>query len=265
METTAAPAGVAAPTERASIGKQLAINIFWFANNFHWLAILNVLLPIVIATQLPARDKGLNFALIAAPGILVAFFVNPLTGALSDYARFKLGRRRPFLIIGTILNIAVLLGFAYLAYIADGSALGTTQLIVSLSVMFLLLEFSNNFANSPWSAIIADEIPPAQRGSASGFYGLMTLLGTVAGVVVAGALVTETANTLLFRQQVVIAYATVAVVQAVDRDHYCVDGQGEARSPSHVPCAGRSSSRASGWRRASIPTSPGCCSPGCSS
>ena len=107
METTAAPAGVAAPTERASIGKQLAINIFWFANNFHWLAILNVLLPIVIATQLPARDKGLNFALIAAPGILVAFFVNPLTGALSDYARFKLGRRRPFMIIGTILNIVV--------------------------------------------------------------------------------------------------------------------------------------------------------------
>ena len=215
METTAAPAGVAAPTERASIGKQLAINLFWFANNFHWLAILNVLLPIVIATQLPARDKGLNFALIAAPGILVAFFVNPLTGALSDYARFKLGRRRPFMIIGTILNIAVLLGFAYLAFTADGSALGTTQLIISLSVMFLLLEFSNNFANSPWSAIIADEIPPAQRGSASGFYGLMTLLGTVAGVVVAGALVTQTANTLLFRQQVVIAYATVAVVQAV--------------------------------------------------
>ena len=75
MEATAAPAVVAAPTERASIGKQLAINIFWFANNFHWLAILNVLLPIVIATQLPERDKGLNFALIAAPGILVGFFV----------------------------------------------------------------------------------------------------------------------------------------------------------------------------------------------
>jgi hypothetical protein len=99
METTAAPAGVAAPTERASIGKQLAINIFWFANNFHWLAIISIILPLVVAAQLPERDKGLNLALITAPGIIVAFFVNPLTGALSDYARFKLGRRRPFMIV----------------------------------------------------------------------------------------------------------------------------------------------------------------------
>src|SRR5262245_15434137 len=121
METTAAPSGVAAPTERASIGKQLAINIFWFANNFHWLAIISIILPLVVATQLPEREKGLNLALITAPGIIVAFFVNPLTGALSDYARFKLGRRRPFMIIGTILNVVALLGFAYLAYIADGS------------------------------------------------------------------------------------------------------------------------------------------------
>jgi len=215
METIVAPPSVAAPTGRASLGKQLAINLFWFANNLHWQAILAIVIPAVVATQLPERDKGLNLALVTAPGILVAFFVNPLTGALSDYARFKLGRRRPFMIIGTILNVVVLLGFAWLAYTADGSALGTTTLIISLAAMFLLLQFSNNFANSPWSAIIADEIPPAQRGSASGFYGLMTLLGTVAGVVVAGALVTETANTLLFRQQVVIAYVVVAVVQTV--------------------------------------------------
>jgi MFS family permease len=215
METTAAPAGVAAPTERASIGKQLAINIFWFANNFHWLAIINIILPLVVAAQLPERDKGLNLALVTAPGILVAFFVNPLTGALSDYARFKLGRRRPFMIIGTILNVGALLGFAYLAYIADGSALGTTQLVISLAAMFVILQFSNNFANSPWSAIIADEIPPAQRGSASGFYGLMTLLGTVAGVVVARAIIGETTNTPTFRQQVVLAYLVVALVQVV--------------------------------------------------
>ncbi len=213
METTAATAGVAAPTERASIGKQLAINLFWFANNFHWLAIISIILPLVVAAQLPERDKGLNLAVITAPGIIVAFFVNPLTGALSDYARFKLGRRRPFMIVGTIFNVMALLGFAYLAYTADGSTLGTTQLVISLAAMFVILQFSNNFANSPWSAIIADEIPPAQRGSASGFYGLMTLLGTVAGVVVARAIISETTNTSAFRQQVVIAYLLVALVQ----------------------------------------------------
>jgi MFS family permease len=215
METIVAPPSVAAPTGRASLGKQLAINLFWFANNLHWQAILAIVIPAVVATQLPERDKGLNLALVTAPGILVAFFVNPLTGALSDYARFKLGRRRPFMIIGTILNVAALLGLGYLAYTADGSALGNTQLIVSLALLFVLLQFANNFANSPWSAIIADEIPPAQRGSASGFYGLMTLLGTVAGFLVAGSIVQAQTNTPTFRQQVALTFTLIAIIQVV--------------------------------------------------
>jgi MFS family permease len=215
-------ASLETPLETISIWRQVAMNLFWFANNLHWQAILGIVIPSAVETQLPFHDKGLNLALVVAPGTVLAFVVNPLVGSLSDYARFRMGRRRPFMIVGTMLNVAALAGLAYLAYVADGSALGTATLLVSMSLLFVLLQFSNNFANSPWSAIIADQVPQRQRGSASGFYGLMTLLGTIAGFVVAGSIISTNAapgeapaNTLAFRQQLVLTYAIIAAIQII--------------------------------------------------
>lgn len=206
---------------RVSLGRQIAINIFWFANNVHWNALLSVVLPTAVATLLPFADKDLNLALVLAPGTLVAFVVNPLTGALSDYARFRLGRRRPFMLAGTVLNVAVLLALGYVCDTADGRY-SATELLWLFIGLFVLLQFSNNFANSPWSAIIADQVPEAQRGSASGFYGLMTLLGTAAGVELAAAIVTTNANpgqqppnTLPFRSALLTVFVVLAVVQVV--------------------------------------------------
>ncbi|HEX6798374.1 MAG TPA: MFS transporter [Ktedonobacterales bacterium] len=215
-----APA-IAAPTQRVSLGRQLAINVFWLANNIHWNALLSVVLPTAVATLLPFADKDLNLALVLAPGTLVAFVVNPLTGALSDYARFRLGRRRPFMLIGTVLNVAVLLALGYVCYTADGRY-GAATLLWLFIGLFALLQFANNFANSPWSAIIADQIPEAQRGSASGFYGLMTLLGTAVGVELAAAIVTTNANpgqqppnTLPFRTALLTLFVVLAAIQVV--------------------------------------------------
>ena len=217
----AAPATTDAPIASISLWRQLAINVFWFANNLHWNALLSVVLPAAVATLLPFHDKGLNLALVLAPGTVLAFVVNPLVGSLSDYARFKLGRRRPFMLIGTALNVVALLAIGFLCYLADGR-LSVTALLIGFVLLFALLQFSNNFANSPWSAIIADQVPKRQRGSASGFYGLMTLLGTAAGVELAAALVQTTsnasqapANTAAFRQSLLFVFAVIAVIQTV--------------------------------------------------
>ncbi len=209
------------PMARVSLGSQIAINLFWFSNNIHWNALLSIALPTAVATLLPFADKDLNLALVLAPGTLVAFVVNPLTGALSDYARFRLGRRRPFMLIGTALNVVVLLALGYVCYTADGRY-SAGVLLWLFVLLFILLQFANNFANSPWSAIIADQVPEAQRGSASGFYGLLTLLGTAAGVELAAAIVSTNANpgeqppnTLPFRSALLTVFVLLAAIQVV--------------------------------------------------
>src|SRR5579859_3123162 len=200
MEVTDNPGGVAAispsgaaPQRRVSLFDQININVFWIANNFHWQALLAIVIPSMVAKFLGDAHKDINLTLVVAWGTLVAVVVNPLVGAISDYATFRMGRRRPFMIIGTIFNVIVLIAFAF------SPALPSGILLFMLALLFLLLQFSNNLANSPWSAIIADNVPTQQRGVTAGFNGLFTLLGTIIGSVVAGIIVNKNDPLPLYR------------------------------------------------------------------
>src|SRR5579884_977737 len=184
------------PTRRVSIFEQININVFWIANNFHWQALLAIVIPSMVVKFLGDANKDINLALVVAWGTIVAVIVNPLVGAISDYATFRMGRRRPFLIIGTILNVIVLVLFAF----APGW-FSKTGLLIAFLILFILLQFSNNCANAPWSAIIADKVPQNQRGVTAGFNGLFTLLGTAVGALVAGLIVNKNDAVPIYRNE----------------------------------------------------------------
>src|SRR5207248_3426689 len=138
---------------------QVNLNVFWIANNFHWQALLAIVIPSMVAKFLDPAQKDINLALVVIWGTLVAVVVNPLVGAISDYVTFRMGRRRPFMIIGTVLNVVVLLLFAFAATWFPNSVL-----LLIFVILFILLQFSNILANSPWSAIIADIVLQSHRG-----------------------------------------------------------------------------------------------------
>src|SRR5579859_7023127 len=102
-----------AEERHVSIFEQININVFWIANNFHWQALLAIVIPSMVAKYLGDANKDINLTLVVIWGTLVAVIVNPLVGAISDYVTFRMGRRRPFLITGTVLNIVVLILFAF--------------------------------------------------------------------------------------------------------------------------------------------------------
>src|SRR5229473_8292845 len=217
MEVTDNPGGVAAASpsgtatlRRVSLFDQINISVFWLANNFHWQALLAIVIPSMVAKYLGNANKDINLTLVVIWGTLVAVVVNPLVGAISDYATFRMGRRRPFMIVGTILNVIVLVLFAF----APGW-FSSTQLLLAFIVRFLLLQFTNNLANSPWSAIIADKVPEHQRGLTAGFNGLFTLLGTIVGSVVAGIIVNKNDSLPVYRNEIVQIFLLIAVVQIV--------------------------------------------------
>ena len=190
-----------------SISDQINLNVFWIANNFHWQALLAIVIPSMVAKFLGDANKDINLTIVVFWGTLVAVVVNPLIGAVSDYVTFRMGRRRPFMIIGTVLNVIVLAAFAFAPNLSPGI------LLFMFAFLFLLLQFSNNFANSPWSAIIADNVPSQQRGLTAGFNGLFTLLGTIAGSVVAGLIVNKNDPLPLYRNEIVQIFLLIAAVQ----------------------------------------------------
>src|SRR5438876_11065863 len=203
------PPGTAA-AKRVSVFEQVNLNVFWIANTFRWQALLAIVIPSMVVKFLDPAQKDINLALVVIWGTLVAVAVNPLVGAISDYATFRMGRRRPFLIIGTIANAIVLVLFAF----APGW-FSSIALLLTFIVLFLLLQFTNNLANSPWSAIIADKVPEHQRGMTSGFNGLFTLLGTIIGSIVAGIIVNKNNALPIYRNEIVQIFLIIAVVQVI--------------------------------------------------
>jgi len=195
---------------RVSVFEQININVFWIANNFHWQALLAIVIPSMVVKFLGNANKDIDLAMVVVWGTLVAFAVNPLVGAVSDYATFRLGRRRPFMIVGTIFNVIVLVLFAF-----SPNWFTSTTLLIMFAVLFVLLQFTNNVANSPWSAIIADKVPQNQRGMTAGFNGLFQLLGTILGSVIAGIIVNKNNALPLYKNEIVQIFLIIAAVQIV--------------------------------------------------
>ncbi len=166
---------VAAPSARPRMRawQQAALSLYWFATNAHWTAILITLLPLQAELIGGAEFKGTTLGQILAIGALASMIVAPLFGAWSDRVRTRWGRRKPFVVVGTIGNVLGLLALAFIP--------STPSALVPYILAFIWIELFNNLATAPYSGLIPDMVAPEQRGSASGWMGLMLMLGNFLG------------------------------------------------------------------------------------
>lgn len=162
---------------RMSNGQQMGLSLFWFSSSTMWTAILIFLLPEAALRIGGEAAKGSTLGLILPAGSLVAMIVAPLFGMWSDRFRSRWGRRRPLMLAGAIGNVLGLLAMAAITPRAG--------VLVPYIAVFLWIQCFNNLATAPYMALIPETVPEAQRGSASGWMGLMTMLGIMAGGVVA--------------------------------------------------------------------------------
>lgn len=107
--------------------------------------------------------------LMAADNVL-AIFLLPLFGALSDKADTKIGRRMPFIVAGTLLAVT----FLMLLAAADRKQ----YLPMFLTVLFLLL-LAMGLYRSPSVALMPDLTPNRLRSKANA---VINLMGAVGGV-----------------------------------------------------------------------------------
>ncbi|HST87323.1 MAG TPA: MFS transporter, partial [Ktedonobacterales bacterium] len=147
-------ASVALP--RRSTGQLVAISIFWFALNFHWAALPIFIIPAQVFGLLLREAPGATLAeraafvsdprialaqtLVQAPGLIVALLGNPYFGLLSDRTRGRLGRRRPYILGGTALNVVGLLLMALLPdlFVRPGSNSIFTPSLLILMVALMV-------------------------------------------------------------------------------------------------------------------------------
>ena len=78
----------------------LAICAFW--------QMYDNLVPLMLTNTFHV-DETISGAIMAADNVL-ALFLLPLFGGLSDKCRSKLGRRRPFILVGTLMAVCLMVG-----------------------------------------------------------------------------------------------------------------------------------------------------------
>src|SRR5438094_2219444 len=135
-----------------------------------------MILTTLIIQLVGRENEGTAASFLKSFGTVVAIVWQPIVGGISDRAQTRWGRRRPFIVAGTLGDLLFLAGIALA---------GSYWWVV---VFYFLLQFASNTAQSPYQGLLPDVVPATQRGEASGYYGVANLVGIAAGTVGAGLL-----------------------------------------------------------------------------
>lgn len=139
----------------------------------------SVLNPAKLANIFGGPGSQVNnfLALLGTLGAITSTITTIIIGALSDLTRSRWGRRTPWILCGSLLTAAVMVG---LGMINDKS-----QLPIFI-VLWCLIQTFINMIVAPLIAVIADRVAPMHRGTISSIYAIGFVIGEFGGPVVGG-------------------------------------------------------------------------------
>jgi MFS family permease len=181
--------GAHKPERQAALSRRelLGITLPWFALNFQFAALLPIVIPAQILLFVAPGSAGnaqqaLFLGGMAALGAVTALVLQPTIGALSDRTYTRLGRRRPYILAGAC---GLLIGLSLLAI---------TRVVALYVTGLFIVVVANTISGTACQGLVPDCVPARQRGAASGYMGLMTMLGTVGSLAVASVLLGQSGN-----------------------------------------------------------------------
>ena len=158
------------PTVPLSYLTLFQISIYWFALNAIWGGF--ELFQQERTGEMLGQEARIAVGVMDMLAAPIALLTMPVAGSISDYVATRWGRRKPFILVGSLLASASLVGLA----LAPSFPL--------LLVFFLLLQLTTNIARGPFAGLVPDLVPEKQVGIASGLMGLMIVAGLVGGYLI---------------------------------------------------------------------------------
>jgi MFS family permease len=163
------------PTERLPLRELIRLSVYWLGLSSIFAGLTTILAGRLEYDGLAdAAGAGRTLFALTIGGAIIAMVVQPTIGSISDYTISRWGRRKPYIFIGSVLDVVFLIGIAF------------SQELIAIAAFVALLQFSSNFAQGPFQGYVPDLVPGPQVGLASALVGLMQILGNVTGFVVAG-------------------------------------------------------------------------------
>ena len=158
-----------------SVSGQALLNAYWIPLNFQNSALLTIAVPAVLL-RFPGIDHVAVFAMLASLVAAISMVVPPVAGGISDRLHRAGSPRRPVILLGALVNAGGLLWM--------GTA--SSPLVFVLAVVVATL--GQNVSAAAYSALIPEVVPREDWGAASGYQGVGVLVGSIAGLAVAGTM-----------------------------------------------------------------------------
>jgi len=145
----------------------LSINLFWLGLNIRNTAIGSVFMPYLVDAFVRSDIKNTALGMLNASGLIIAMLVQPAMGLLSDRSTSRFGRRRPFIFVGVLFDLVLLV------------AIGLSGNYWVLFIVLLFQQTSANVSHGAIQGLIPDLVPEDQRGRASAVKAIFELLPIV--------------------------------------------------------------------------------------
>ena len=157
-------------------------------------------------------DETYSGIIMAADNVL-ALFLLPLFGAISDKSRSRMGRRMPFILCGTGCAVLLMMLLPILdnSYAAHPSV---SKLVLFIAVLGLLLVAMGTY-RSPAVALMPDVTPKPLRSRANAIINLMGAVGGILYLVITSVLYSSSRVAGLEHVNYLPLFAIVAGIMAV--------------------------------------------------
>ena len=194
------------PTATLPLGQLIRISLYWLG-----LTAIDGAVGLFNQNRLnfgpfapdPLEIGRISF-LMSIPVAVISILIQPTIGSISDYTVSRWGRRKPYIVFGSLLDLVFLAGIAL------------SNSILMLAAFSALLAVSTNIARGPFQGYVPDLVPEKQVGLASAMVGLMQILGNVTGfVAVTTAVLIGRIELAIFAVAIVELVTMVAVVARV--------------------------------------------------
>ena len=134
-----------------------------------------------ILTETFGIGESISGVIMASDNIL-ALFLLPLFGGLSDKCGSKLGRRRPFILFGTIAAVILMMALPVLtdSFHAEPASWKVISFIIGLGMLLIAM----GTYRSPAVALMPDVTPKPLRSKANAIINLMGALGGIVYLII---------------------------------------------------------------------------------
>jgi len=138
------------------------INSNWFALTLRSQVLAGLVVPLLVQQFVGEVQKGTYFGTIRLWALMLALLSQAIFGMLSDHSTLRWGRRRPFVLLGNLLEMVFIMSMAWIVGLQGMSG------YVVLFTIYLCSMFSTNLSQGATQGLIPDIVPDAKRGITSG-------------------------------------------------------------------------------------------------